>query len=327
MSKTVSIYGRRFTISGGEGDDYYRHIPDGRDITDSVLAAIRPHVQPDAVCLDVGANIGLYSLGLSHLAPQGKVYAFEPSPNAYGHLQANLATNGAANVDACNLAVGDSVGTVRFHDFSFFSAGSFSSDEGSLLSSESYGSESFEAATTTLDDFVADRGLDRVDFVKVDVEGAEMSVLAGAEKTLATYRPATVLEFNTFGFTIHQSVLPQVALARIMEIFPHVFVMDRVDGALRRLETPHEVYAFLYDNGIHGPTDNMLCTFDDLPVTRRYAQGSAVSSPDPHDGPLSEAEAMRRTVSWRVTAPLRRARTRLDPVITKAQALKRVLEG
>ncbi len=327
MSKTVSIYGRAFTISGGEDDGYYRIISDGEEITDSVLAAIRPHVKPDAVCIDVGANIGLYSLGLSHLAPQGKVYAFEPSPVTFGHLQSNLEANGAANVDACNLAVGDSVGTVRFHDFSFYSAGSFSSDEGSLLSSESYGSESFEAATTTLDDFVAEHGLDRVDLVKVDVEGAEMSVLAGAGKTLATYRPATVLEFNTFGFTIHQGVLPQVALARILEIFPHVFVIDRDEGGLRRLVTPQEIYAFLYDNGIHGPTDNLLCTFDDLPVNERYCNLSTREVAEVEDPRLAEAEAMRGTVSWRVTGPLRFARRHVSPVVTRAQALKRARKG
>jgi len=327
MSKTVRIYGRTFTVSGGEDDEYYRLIPDGGEITDSVLAAIRSHVRPDAVCLDVGANIGLYSLGLSHLAPQGKVYAFEPSPTTYGHLQSNLATNGATNVDACNLAVGHSVGTVVFHDFSFFSAGSFSSDVGSLLSSESYQSDAFEAAATTLDDFVADRGLDRVDFVKVDVEGAEMSVLAGAEKTLATYRPVTVLEFNTFGFTIHQSVLPQVALARIMEIFPHVFVLDRYEGGLRRLVTPQEIYAFLYDNGIHGPTDNLLCTFDDLLVNERYCNISTREVADAEDARLGEAAAMRSTVSWRVTSPLRYARRRFSPVIARAQALMRGLKS
>ena len=327
MSKTVRIYGRTFTVSGGEKDEYFRIISDGEEITDSVLAAIRPHVPSDAVCLDVGANIGLYSLGLSHLAPQGQVYAFEPSPTTYGHLQANLAANCATNVDACNLALGASVGTVRFHDFSFFSAGSFSSDEGSLLSSESYGSESFEAAATTLDDFVADRGLDRVDVVKVDVEGAEMSVLAGAEKTLATYRPATVLEFSTFGFTIHQGVLPQVALARILEIFPHVFVIDRDEGGLRRLVTPQEIYAFLYDNGIHGPTDNLLCTFDDLPVNERYCNLSTREVAEAEDPRLAEAEAMRRTMSWRVTSPLRYAHRLVSPVITRAQALKRAREG
>jgi len=327
MSKTVKIYGRTFTVSGGEGDDYYRHIPDGGDITDSVMAAIEPHVKSDSVCLDVGANIGLYSLGLSALAPKGRVYAFEPSPSAFGHLQSNLQVNRATNVVASNLAVSDTTGTVHFHDFSFFSAGSFSSDEGSLLSSESYGSQSFEAATTTLDELVADRKLDRVDFVKVDVEGAELSVLAGAEKTLATFRPITVLEFNTFGFTIHQSVLPQVALARIKELFPHVFVMDRLDGGLCRLETPHEMYELLYANGIHGPADNMLCSFDDLPVTRRYTHLSNVNAPYRAAAGLAEAEAMRHTLSWRVTAPLREARRRLDPAIVRAQSVRRRLKG
>jgi FkbM family methyltransferase len=314
MSKTVQIYGRTFTVSGSEGDDYYLCLPEEGDVTDSVMAAIQAHVKAAAVCLDVGANIGLYSLGLSALAPEGRVYAFEPSPATFGHLQSNLEANGAANVVASNLAVSDSTGTVVFHDFSFFSAGSFSSDEASLLSSESYGSQSFEAATTTVDEFVADHGLDRVDLVKVDVEGAELSVLAGAEKTLATYRPVTVLEFNTFGFTIHQSLLPQVALARIMQLFPHVFVMDRLDGDLCRVESPGEIYDFLYDNGIHGPVDNMLCTFDDLPVTRRYTRIPVVVPPDPVAADQSEAEAMRRTLSWKVTAPLRAVRRLVDTV-------------
>ncbi len=320
MSKSVQIYGRPFTVSGGEGDDYYRGIPEEGDVTDSVLVAIKAHVKADAVCLDVGANIGLYSLGLAALAPEGRVYAFEPSPATFGHLRSNLEANGAANVEASNLAVSDTTGTVVFHDFSFFSAGTFSSDEASLLSSESYGSQTFEAATTTVDEFVADRGLDRVDFVKVDVEGAELSVLAGAEKTLATYRPVTVLEFNTFGFTIHQSLLPQVALARIMQLFPHVFVMDRVDGDLCRVATPAEIYDFLYDNGIHGPVDNLLCTFDDLPVTRRYTRMPIVVPPDPVAADRSEAEAIRRTLSWRVTAPLRSARRLLDPVLAAVEA-------
>jgi FkbM family methyltransferase len=327
MAKTVQIYGRTFTISGGEGDDYYRHIPDGADITDSVMAAIKPHVKADSVCLDVGANIGLYSLGLSALVPQGKVYAFEPSPSTFAHLQSNLEVNGASNVSAYNLAASDSTGTVLFHDFSYFSAGAFSSDVGSLLSSESYGSQAYEAATVTLDEFVADQQLDRVDFVKVDVEGAELLVLAGAEKTLATYRPLVVLEFNTFGFTIHQSVLPQVALARIKETFPYVFVMDRVDGALARLDTPHEIYEFLYDNGIHGPADNMVCSFDDLPVTRRYSHDWTMNAPYRVAAVPAEADVMRRTLSWRVTAPLRDARQRLDPLIERARAARRKLRG
>lgn len=327
MSKRIRIYGRQFTISGGEGDDYYRHIPDGVDVTDSVMAAMSPHVPADAVCLDVGANIGLYTLGLSVLAPTGRIYAFEPSPSCFGHLRANLATNQVGNAVATQVAVSDTTGTVHFHDFDFFSAGSFSSDEGSLLSTESYGSQAFEAKATTVDEFVSDLEIDRIDFVKIDVEGAELSVLAGAEKTLATWRPKVVLEFNTFGFSIHQSVLPQVALARLQEIFPHVFVMDRVDGALSRLETPHEVYEFLYDNGIHGPADNLLCTFEDLDVSRRYSHVWTASAPSRSASALAEAEAMRRTLSWRITAPLRRARPHLDALVPAVRAVEKRLRS
>ena len=322
MPKKVSLYDKLFTVSGGEGDDYYRHIPDGADITDSVLRGLRPHVAPDAVCLDVGANIGLYSLALSALAPEGRIYAFEPSPSAFSHLQENVRANGIGHVETTQVAVSDRVGTVTFHDFSFFSAGSFSSDEGSLLSTDSYGSSAFQATTTTLDTFVVQRGIERVDVIKIDVEGAELGVLEGAAEVLAKHEPIVLLEFNSFGFTIHQSVLPQVALARLKEIFRFVFVMDRVDGSLSRLETPHEEYEFLYDNGIHGPADNLICTFTDLDVTRRYSHvwtlqrgaGSDEGSKTPGPVPLTEAEAMRRTVSWRLTAPLRTLRVRLKGV-------------
>jgi FkbM family methyltransferase len=320
LAKTVHIYERPFTVTGGESDDYYRSIFDGCDATDTVMTAILPHVAHDAVCIDVGANIGLYSLGLSTLAPEGRIFAFEPSPAAFSHLQANLAANRVVNVEAFPLAVTDSTGTVVFHDFSFYSAGSFAADERSLLTAEFFGSEVLEAATTTLDDFVFGRDLERIDLVKIDVEGAELAVLAGAEKTLATFRPTVVMEFNTFGFTIHQGVLPQTALARIRELFPHVFVMDRTDGALTRLETPYEMYRFLYDNGIHGPTDNLLCTFSDLDVTRRYGP---TASPPANERPVElEAEAMRRTVSWRVTAPLRAVRRGLDPVLGRIRAVR-----
>lgn len=313
MAKTVKLYGRTFAVSGGERDDYYRHIPDGVDITDPLLRGLRSYVAEDAVCIDAGANIGLYSLALSSLAPKGRVYAFEPSPSAFSHLADNLRVNRASNVEASQLALSDREGTVTFHDFSFFSAGSFSSDEGSLLTSDSYGSTSFEAPTTTLDTFVAERGIERVDFVKIDVEGAELSVLEGAVETLAKHKPVVVLEFNSFGFTIHQSVLPQVALARIRSLFPHVYVVDRVDGELAVLETPHEEYEFLYDNGIHGPADNMLCSFRPLDVSRRYSHIWTIQrggqAPVP---PVDEAAAMRQTLSWRITAPLRQARVRLE---------------
>ncbi len=72
----------------------------------------------------------------------------------------------------------------------------------------------------------------------------------------------------------------------------------------------------------------MLCTFDDLPVTRRYSHlTTVINAPYRGAASLAEAEAMRHTLSWRVTAPLRDARRRFDPLITRAQAVKRALKG
>lgn len=313
MPKVIRLFGRRFDVSGSVGDDYFRSLPDGADLTDNVLLALGSVVAKDAVCVDVGANIGLVSLGLSSLTPDGRTYAFEPSPSARTWLDANLAANAVTNVETFGIALSDRVGTVDFHDVPFFTAGSFTSEEGAYLGSDAVGSTLVEVPCRTLDGFLEESSVLRVDVIKIDVEGAEMSVLDGAARTLAEHRPVVVMEFNSFAFTLHQGLLPQDALSRIQEIFPYVFVIDRVDGSLSRLSTPNEAYGFLYGNGIHGPTDNLFCSFDDQPVDRRYKFGGTAAASTPQVGAAAaELDAMRRTVSWRVTAPLRAVRTRID---------------
>ena len=309
MSKTVTIFDRNFTICGSEVDDYYRQLPEGGELVDPVLAGIRPYVHDDSVCVDIGANIGLYTLAMAALARRGRVWAFEPAPGSYEFLERNIAVNGLDNVEAFNLAVAATSGTVDFHDIPFFTAGSFTVEGDSFLTSEVLGSSFFRAPSVTLDEFVADHGLRSVDFVKIDVEGGELSVLEGAVGTLDRHRPVVVLEFNSFGFSLHNAVLPQVALGRIRELFPHVFVIDRVDGSLARLTGAYEAYEFLYENGIHGPVDNLLCSFEDLPVEKAY---SRQVGHDSAAAAVAKVREMERTVSWRVTAPLRKTRSLLD---------------
>ena len=322
VSKTVTIFGRPLRIHGSEVDDYYRQLPDGGELLDPVLAGIRPFVREDAVCLDIGANIGLYTLALAALARDGKVWAFEPAPGSYDFLNQNIAINHMDNVEAFNVAVAATAGTVDFHDIPFFTAGSFAVEGDSFLTSEVLGSSFFRAPSVTVDQFVAEHELTRLDLVKIDVEGGELSVLEGATGSLTRHRPVVVLEFNSFGFSLHNAVLPQVALGRIQELFPYVFVIDRIDGSLSRLTTAHEAYEFLYDNGIHGPVDNLLCCFDDLPVEKGYRR---LPAHDSAAAAVARLRAMERTVSWRVTAPLRRARVRMDASPLKNGLARRLL--
>jgi FkbM family methyltransferase len=323
--KSVRIFDRAVSVAGSDEDDYFRHIVEGSDLTDPVLRALRPHVADDAWCFDVGANIGLYSLGLSSLAPRGRVFAFEPSPGSAEFLSANLRTNEAENVEVFAAALADHEGTISFHDVPFFTAGSFTAEEGSWLGSDAVGSTLVEVPCTTLDAFVKEHAVERVDVVKIDVEGAELAVLEGGTATLAAHRPTVVMEFNSFAFTLHAGMLPQTALTSIMATFPHVFVIDRGDGSLARLRTPTEAYQFLYVNGIYGPTDNLLCSFTDLDVERNFALPDSLagtSSPD-SVAAARELEAMRQTLSWRVTAPLRAARSYLDRSSTVGRWLGR----
>ena len=94
MNKTIWIYGDRFEVTGSDIDDYYQGLRHGSelDLVDSVLA-VKPYVAEDAVCLDVGANIGLYTMALAALAPKGSVSAFEPSPETFGFLSRNIELN------------------------------------------------------------------------------------------------------------------------------------------------------------------------------------------------------------------------------------------
>ena len=319
MNKTVWIFGRRFEVTGSDIDDYYQGLRHGveLDLADSVLAGIRPYVAEDAVCLDVGANIGLYTLALAALAPKGSVWAFEPGPATFGFLSRNIELNKLGHAHPVHAAVGDVTGTVEFQDIPFFTAGSFLVMGEPFLTTEVLGSLCIKTPSVTIDQFVADQGLDRLDFVKVDVEGGELSVLDGAVKTLAQHQPLVVLEFNSFGLSFHNAVLPQRALLRILETFPHVYVMDRTDGSLSCLETAKEAYELLYENGIHGPADNLLCSYTDLGVEERYGRLVSRDSVVAHG---ARVEAMKSTVSWRVTAPLRRTRERVD-LNPKARAL------
>ncbi len=312
--KSARIFERQVSITGSDDDDYFRSLVDGADLTDSVLRALRPHVAENSRCFDVGANIGLHSLGLSTLAPRGRIFAFEPSPGSFEFLKTNLRRNRADNVKAFATALADHEGTISFHDVPFFTAGSFTADDEGWLQSDAVGSTLVRVPCTTLDAFTEDYGVDRVDVIKIDVEGAELAVLEGATRTLAAYKPIVVMEFNSFAFTLHAGVLPQTALTKVLATFPHVFVIDRSDGSLARLQTPTEAYHFLYVNGIHGPTDNLLCSFTDLGVERGFTLPENVAGTSAPDSVAAarELEAMRQTVSWRVTAPLRTLRANLD---------------
>ncbi len=159
-------------------------------------------VKPGDIALDIGANIGAHSLPLARLVgPQGQVYAFEPTDFAYRKLISNMTLNPdlaacvtaaqimlAAHADDCLDAALDASWPVAA------TADSHALYGGRAMSTEG-------AAAQTLDDYLAARNVERVDFIKLDVDGNELRVLQGGRETLRRFRPVLVTELAPDTFT------------------------------------------------------------------------------------------------------------------------------
>lgn len=141
---------------------------------------------PNPVILDIGANIGVTALAFSRI-PGAQVEAFEPASGTFGYLARNIKNNGVATVRAHNIGVSDSACRLPI--------GSDSADSRHIMVQDSAsGGHMEEADFETLDGLTERLGLTRVDYIKMDVEGHEDRVLAGAVNTLKTHRPALQLE-------------------------------------------------------------------------------------------------------------------------------------
>lgn len=146
------------------------------------------HSMSHAVVLDVGANIGNHALSFSTEAKQ--VYAFEPLPEVFALLERNIAQNGITNIRPFNFALSDENGesTLYMDRKGNIGASSFDRREGEV-----------EEVTVTRrigDEVVESLDLDRLDFLKIDVEAHEVFVLRGLMKTLEKFRPYIVMEWN-----------------------------------------------------------------------------------------------------------------------------------
>lgn len=156
-------------------------------------------LSPGDVAVDVGASGGLLTAGLARtVGAGGRVYSFEPARRAFRLLSRLVQFNELANVVVENQAVSNSCGSVDFAEFPFTPDDPCSwRPETSTILSASLGAEarSYSVQTTTLDDYFA--ASDRpVRAIKIDVEGFETCVLAGAGRTLARDRPVIAIDIH-----------------------------------------------------------------------------------------------------------------------------------
>jgi FkbM family methyltransferase len=140
--------------------------------------------------LDVGANIGYYTLVLAKaVGAHGAVHAFEPVPRLFETLSRNVGANGFRNVVTEKRACWSAAG-----EFEIYEAAGGNSGKSSLFEQHAQGIQGHRVQAVTIDQYAREKKLDEVHLIKIDVEGAETDVLDGATETIRRYKPILVLE-------------------------------------------------------------------------------------------------------------------------------------
>ncbi len=188
-----------------------------------LVAHLTPYVEPEMlglteiiksrdVCIDIGAAAGLYTVELSKLVgPKGQVLSVEPLVFAHPALSRLLGTKNHLNVTNYCFALGSQSGTslisVPMGKFGPITGRSFLAGEASGLGSNSEFShhKEVEVHVDTLDEFCNRENIKKLDFIKIDVEGAEKKVFEGGAKTIAKFKPAILVEIEARHLTRFKS--------------------------------------------------------------------------------------------------------------------------
>jgi FkbM family methyltransferase len=177
----------------------------GGDYETGELALISRLLHRDSVFLDVGANVGIFSLVASKAAPLGKIFAFEPARKTFDRLSRNIWLNHARNVLPVRSALGGSSGQATLNLNVSGKDGLNTLGNPSHPDSEPAGTEL--VPITTVDEFLATNSVRHIDVMKIDAEGAELSIFQGAKNLLQRSDAPLILyealPTSTLGFDYH----------------------------------------------------------------------------------------------------------------------------
>jgi FkbM family methyltransferase len=184
--------------------------------------------------LDIGANIGIYSvIAAKHVGQTGKVLACEPEPVNFSILKHNIEQNGFTNVVAYDRAIADKEGTMELH------LSKTNKGHHSLVGGDSNDFSSFiSVPVITGDMLLAEAHIEKIDVMKIDIEGAEPLALAGLEKTLELFDLTLFFEFSPK--TIQDSGFePEHLLVSLNEKGFEIYEIQEHKKKLSRIEDAH----------------------------------------------------------------------------------------
>ena len=193
----LSVYtlgrGKKIVINNHElrfPERYYKYFV--KDYEKENYQFLRSKLKKGDTVIDIGAHMGLFSVwAASYAGPSGKVYSFEPAPSTFKILNRTARINHLENVIVpVNAAVGEKRGTTKF-----YIADAAGDNSNSLVNYGDNIHKEYSVSVESVDEFTKEKGV-KVDFLKIDAEGAELSVLKGAKNVLTQQKPICILAMH-----------------------------------------------------------------------------------------------------------------------------------
>ena len=152
---------------------------------------LKKMLRSNDVFIDIGANIGYFSLLVANNSPTVKVISFEPVADLFQKMNDNITLNNIKNIMTVNAAVGE----VNEEKELFVSA-SDNLGMSSFKQPENYSGKKEKVEVVTIDDWFKTSGLSKIDIIKLDIEGSELAGLKGMKEVLLKQKPVLIVEIN-----------------------------------------------------------------------------------------------------------------------------------
>jgi FkbM family methyltransferase len=241
--------------------------------------------------MDIGANVGLSTLALASLAIRGRVFAVEAGARTCRFLSHNICHNGLSNVtvEQCFMGLDGVRKTFLYCPHDPARSPSVQPELFGRINGATERWDPVEVQSLSVDEFASSRGLERLDFIKLDCEGADIEILSSARHTLKRFRPTVILEFNSFCLSTFARANLADAIDFVLATFPYVLRILRYRRTLRTrvksildqilpgkagmparlpIERVSDGYMFIHDNIVwRNGFDDLLCAFSDIEPT------------------------------------------------------------
>jgi FkbM family methyltransferase len=247
----VNIGGKNYSITSD--DDYLEHIKNGFE--PDMVQLFRAVANDSETILDIGANIGCTALLFGELSKN--VYAFEPSQTTFSFLEKNILRSGLKNVFLQNIGLGAEPGEYTLTFAPSNRSGGFVSNQ----TQASAGHAVEKIVIHQLDEVVNSLNLQKIDFIKIDVEGFEGHVLRGAAKTLSSHKPIVVLELNHWCLNAFQRTSIPDFFDLLRSMFPILLAVD--GSSYMNLHDESDSYIVMYHHILHMRFPNIVAAFSE----------------------------------------------------------------